>query len=244
MFQTVFLALALAAAQPAPRTVDPAPTLTVPAAVEVDPGELFTLKAQTNCAWVKFHSPTGGFEPFPIADLIDAPLKVGAYVGKAGKIPGTYKLIAFAGNAAAPAPVGVTAITVKGAVPPPTPPPGPEPPDPPAPAPVTSLRVILVRNPTAVLTAGQMDAVYGQAVRDWLKTNTTPTDGGPGAWWADAAAPGDNLPQTWKALWAAVQPKLTTTPCVAIEVNGKATIEPLPGSGADMLKLLTKYAGK
>jgi hypothetical protein len=45
------------------------------------------------------------------------------------------------------------------------------------------------------------------------------------------------------ALWAAVKPKVTSTPCLAVEVNGKVEIVPLPATPAEAVAALKKYAG-
>ncbi len=56
----------------------------------------------------------------------------------------------------------------------------------------------------------------------------------------DADATADQ--PTMRALWQAVQPKVTSVPCLAIEVNGKVEIVGLPGSPDAAVTLLKKYA--
>ncbi len=127
----------------------------------------------------------------------------------------------------------------KGAKPDVAPEPKPKPDDPKPPAPVASFRVLLVYESGDTLTAAQNGVLYGKAVEEYLAAKCT-KDGTLAGWRRrdkDAATTGDTA--TMNALWAAVKPAVTSTPCVALEVNGKVTIEPLPATVA----MLKKYAG-
>lgn len=128
----------------------------------------------------------------------------------------------------------------------PWPPPGPGPdpgpgPKPPEPQPVTSFRVFLIYESADNLTPDQRGIIYGKVVADWLDANCT--NGNKGWRRRDKDAPGENDP-SMAPLWAAIKPKITTTPCVAIEVNGKVDILPLDASPLAMLETLKKYRGK
>jgi hypothetical protein len=123
------------------------------------------------------------------------------------------------------------------------PPPEPKPPEP-APAKVTSFRVFLIYDPNATLTAEQYGVLYGVEVEKALQAacnipsasawrrldkNTNPANISP------TAAPG------LKEAWTATKPAITTTPCIAFQVNEKITIEALPATPADAVALITKY---
>jgi hypothetical protein len=126
----------------------------------------------------------------------------------------------------------------------PTPqPPEPKPPEPKPPAPVTSFRVLYVVETGGTLTAAQNSTIYAKSVRDYLAASTTPEGGLPGFRVFDKDHEAGNEPPTVKALWAAVRPQVTAVPCVAIEVNGKVTIEPLPETPAAAVALFKKYRG-
>lgn len=133
-----------------------------------------------------------------------------------------------------------TTITVGTPIPPTPPiPPGPIPPGPmPNPGPVTSFHVVLIFESGDTLTPAQRAVIYGRAVEDYL--TGVCTDGVKGWRRRDKDAPGEADP-TMAALWAAVQPKITTTPAVAVEVNGKVEIIPLDATPAAMVATLKKY---
>lgn len=120
-------------------------------------------------------------------------------------------------------------------------PPEPKPPAPPTPRPVTSFRVLFVVESANTLTAAQHAVVYARSVRDYLGEATTPEGGRPGWRLFDKDADAGNEPPTVKALWAAVRPQVTAVPCVAIEVNGAVTIEPLPETPVAAVALFKKY---
>lgn len=141
--------------------------------------------------------------------------------------------------------VGIDADSGQGPIPPPKPkPPEPKPdpkPDPKPPAPVTSFRVFLIYESADTLTAAQRGVLFGKVVEDYLTANCT---GGKGGWRRrDKDAPGDGDAVT-AALWTAIKPALTTTPCVAVEVNGKVEIVPLESTPAKMVDVLKSYKGK
>lgn len=126
-------------------------------------------------------------------------------------------------------------------IPPPGPGPGPEPPTPPSP--VTSFRVIFVKESGSTLPANQTAIPGAKAIRDYLTAKTTP-EGGLAGWREyDPQQSTANEQPTMKALWAAVQPKLSPAPCLIIEVNGKATVMPFPANVADAIETLKKAGG-
>lgn len=126
----------------------------------------------------------------------------------------------------------------------PRPPPGPGPdpgPKPPDPQPVTSFRVFLIYESADNLTPEQRGIIYGKVVEDWLNANCT--NGNKGWRRRDKDAPGENDP-SMAPLWAAIKPKITSTPCIAVEVNGKVDIIPLDATPAAQVETLKKYRGK
>lgn len=123
-------------------------------------------------------------------------------------------------------------------------PPGPTPPGPPTPGPVdplTSFRVIFVYESEMNLTTDQRGVIYGKATSDWLDANCT---GGKAGWRRrDKDAPGENDP-TMAAFWKAVQDAKPSTPCIAMERNGKVEIQNLTTPAAKQIEVLAAYKGK
>lgn len=122
------------------------------------------------------------------------------------------------------------------------PPPEPKPVDP-KPEPVTSFRVLFVCDPGVTLPLGQSSVTGAKSVRDYLNANCTKdgADAGWRQWYKDTDATDEH--PTIKSLWEAVQPKLTTIPCMVVEVNGKAEIIPFPGSPTEAITTFKKYNG-
>jgi hypothetical protein len=172
------------------------------------------------------------------------------HVAVAGDTAGVVTLTAIVNGPAAtekvpegpPSVAGTLVLEVTGARPPP---PGPTPPDPgptPPPGPVTSFRVIFVTESATVLSAAQNAVTGAKAVQAYLTSKTTP-EGGWSGWRHYDPQTGMNDQPTMRALWAAVKPKITTVPCLVIEVNGKADILPFPANATEALATLKKYAG-
>jgi len=107
--------------------------------------------------------------------------------------------------------------------------------------PLKTFRVIFVYESADTLTPDIRAIVYGKLVEDWMNANCT---GGKAGWRRrDKDAPGDG-DATMSALWNAVKPNITVTPCLVIERNGKADIVNIPANPTDTIALLTKYKGK
>lgn len=119
--------------------------------------------------------------------------------------------------------------------------PGPEPA--PQPEPVKSFRVIFVKESGATLS-GEQTAIPGAVeIRQYLDARTT-TEGDLAGWREfDPQQQTANEQPTMRALWEAVKPKLIPPPCLVIEVNGKATVMPLPTTVAECVATLKKAAG-
>lgn len=122
----------------------------------------------------------------------------------------------------------------------PRPPPGPGPD--PAPGPVTSFRVIFAY-PSIGLTPAQSNVMYAASVEKWMTENTT-TEGGFVGWRrVDANSDLSNDAPTMAALWTAAKAKITTTPCLIVEVNKDVKILPYPASPEAALTTLKQYKG-
>ena len=124
----------------------------------------------------------------------------------------------------------------EGAIPPPKPKPDVAPV-------VTSFRVLFIRDPHASMTIAQIGVYDSQAVAKWLNENCTKDGITPGwrRYGKDQDTTGE-FPDV-RALWTAVRPKVTTVPCLVIEVNGKADIIDLPATEADAITTLKTYRG-
>lgn len=134
-------------------------------------------------------------------------------------------------------------VEVVGGNPDPTPDPvKPDPPKPPDPA--KTFRVVFVYESEQTLTAGQKSVVYAKSVSDYLNERATKEGDRPGWRRYDQNTAADNEQPTMKALWAAVKPKVTAVPCVAVEVDGKVDIVPLPATPEDAVALFKKYRGE
>ena len=211
-----------------------APPVDVPKEVAGDVGAFVTVRAKTDGKVVRFVPLDAGLNVFP-ADLLSDKK---ATVVTASKV-GRYRLLAYSSVKDDPTEPAVVTVVIGGTAPAPDP----KPVDPVEPAKVETFRVLLVYESAAVLPAAQFGVLYGREVEELL-TKTCTKDGTRNGWRRlDKDATTDNDSETFNALWAAVKPKVTRVPCVAIEVNGTVTIEPLPASVPDALALLKKYAG-
>lgn len=121
--------------------------------------------------------------------------------------------------------------------------PKPEPAPEPKPAPTASFRVMFVYESEALLTRTQKSTIYAQEVSEYLDANCTKENTQPGWRRREKDADGSQDQPVMAALWAAVKPKITSVPCVVVEVNGKADILPLPGTPAEAITLFKKYKG-
>lgn len=129
-------------------------------------------------------------------------------------------------------------LTVSGTGPQPPPEPDPEP------GPVASFRVIFVKESGQTLNAAQSAIPGAREIREYLGRKTTAEAGTAG--WREYDPDFDplNEPPTMRALWAAVKDKVTTVPCLIIEINGHATIKPFPSDVADAMKTLKQSGGE
>ena len=113
----------------------------------------------------------------------------------------------------------------------------------PVPEPVKSFRVIFVKESGQTLSAEQTAIPGAKEIRDYLTAKTTQEGGQVGWREYDPQQQTENEHPTMKALWQAAKPKLLTPPCLVIEVNGKATVMPFPGTVAEAVETLKKAGG-
>lgn len=230
----VAFCLALLATDPTP----PAPAavfLTAPKTITVRLGEKILIEAKTSAKKVTWKTPIG-----IDTEAIDGGKRLACWAGE-----GTYRLLA-----SIPRGEDVlhseTILIVTGPRPPPTPPqppPDPVPPTPPQPEPVKSFRVIFAFETSSTLTAAQTGVIYARDVQNYLNSHCTKESNFSEWRRYDQNVNTSNELPNMKALWAAVQPKLTVLPCLVIEKNGKADILPLPATVADALAVLKSYGG-
>jgi hypothetical protein len=119
---------------------------------------------------------------------------------------------------------------------PPAPKPKPKPDDPPAPA--RSFRVIFAVESGDTLAPGQVGAIYGVEVENWLLKNCT---GGKAGF---ARRDKDNPVVAGKDLgdiWQAARPSIARTPAVVVERNTKVEIIPVEDTPAKMIAVLDEY---
>lgn len=253
----LFLAASLSAADPVKLVASPATAPAVSASVPLDAGKFLWLSCPEYAGaitWdgadnpavsifpVKSDSSFPGFKQGETkAGLHTAPKSQSEVLAVFGEATGTVTLSAWGIKDGKPAKLATITISVNGARPPPAPP-GPVPPEPPQP--VNSFRVIFAYETGATMTATQSGVMFGKQVEEYLRANTTPENGVAGFRRYDKDADASRDQPTMAALWAAVKPKLTTIPCLIIEVNGKAKILPWPKDQADCLATLMLHRGK
>lgn len=106
---------------------------------------------------------------------------------------------------------------------------------------VNTFRVFVVYESSQTMTQAQTNVVYGGEVEAYLNAKCT---GGKTGWRRrDKDANGDE-DQAMAALWAAVKPAVTSTPCFAVEINGKVEIIPVEPTQAEMIAKLKTYRGE
>lgn len=136
-------------------------------------------------------------------------------------------------------------LTVMGQGPQPPPEPKPYDPDVPVPPePVKSFRVIFVKESGQTLPAGQSAIPGAKAIRDYLTSKTTPEGGFAGFREYDPDQTTANEQPTMRKLWETVKPQLLPAPCLVIEVNGKAIVQPFPADVAEAMVTLKKAGGE
>lgn len=212
------------------------PELSLPPEVKGEPGQFIQVPAKTDGATVQWKAVDAGLNLFPV-DLLKNTHTAVVTAPKAGR----YRLIAVTAKGDELSPFAETLVII-GNAPIPPPPDPPTPPDPPGPVdPLKSFRVIFIYESGDNLTPAQRAVIFGRVVEDWLIANCT--GGKSGMRRRDKDDPGEN-DATMAALWKAVQPEITVTPCVAMERNGKVKIVNLEATPAKMVETLQAYRGK
>lgn len=246
----LLVSLAVFGQVPEGRGADPVPPkaevveIELGTSVTVELGRKCILTAETKAKKVTWKVPAG-VDAMPLdGKRLAVWAKEGRYVFVAmapsgDEVVSAEVVLTVVGPRPPPVPPGPTPDPV-----PPTPPPVPPPAPDPKPLPVTSFHVILVWESGAGLTKEQNAVFNGVVVESFLDSKCTKDGGGKG--WRrrdkDQATTGDT--PTMNALWEAVKPKVTSVPCIAIEVNGKVVIEPLAATPALQVEALKKYIGE
>jgi hypothetical protein len=201
-------------------------------------GTLVTVKADTDAKTVRL-KVVGDAQTYA-----DSGGRTLAVVPNSGKVV----VIGVAASDAGDLSEIVELVVADGVVPtPPKPPVPPVPPTPdvPAPIPAAGLHVLVVYDALQLtkMTATQQGAIYAKDVRDYLRATCPKGDDGETPevrmWSQDTDATGES--KLWRDAFA--RPR-KSVPWVIVS-NGKTGFEgPLPGSAADMLKLLKTYGDK
>jgi hypothetical protein len=103
--------------------------------------------------------------------------------------------------------------------------------------------VIFVKESGQTLSGEQVAIPGAKEIRDFLNAKTTAEGNQPGWREYDPQQITDNEQPTMQALWSAVKPKLLPSPCLVLEVNGKATVMPFPATVAEAVETLKKHGG-
>lgn len=210
-----------------------------PAEVKGDVGDFIKVEATTNCKAVKWYAMDGGLAIFPMDLLKDTRTAV-----VVGKQPGRYRLLAYTAAGDTPSDPAIVLVIVGNAPPPVPPEPGPQPPGPNPPQPPTpakELRVILVYESAATLTAGQRKALYSGLVEEYLNAKCA---GGKAGWrrW-DRDIDLTHATEDWKSRWASAKPNVKTVPAVVIFDGNDGKVYDLPDGEDKLLDLLKKAGG-
>ncbi len=210
------------------------PPVDIPSEVKGDVGSFITVTGKTEGVTVRFVALDPGLSVFPPNLLTDKKSTV-VVAAKSGR----YRLLAY--SSIKDDPTEPFVVTVVVGDPPPVVPVNPiVPPDIKPNEPLKSLRVFLITDNATPLTDDQKAVIYGKDVEAWLNANCT---GGKDGWRRRTKiAPGENDP-TMAALWAAIQPTITVTPCIAIERNSKVEIVNPESTPAKMIAVLQSYKG-
>jgi hypothetical protein len=215
---------------------NPAPDITVPAAVKALPGRIIEVKVETKATEIQWNlaSAAGDW------DMIDA------WGGKrmffVSPTAGEYKFLVVAIVGGHLTPAQPCTITV-GTPTPPVPPKPPEPPTPPAPIPVAGLRMLVVYKLVDMgkLPAAQRDILYSTTIRDYMRQHgAKAADGTAESRFWDESEDVSKESQLWQDAFKRPRKSL---PWLIIS-DGKTGYEgPLPGSTDEMMGLLQKYGG-
>lgn len=110
---------------------------------------------------------------------------------------------------------------------------------------IKTFRVMFVYDSKKVLTPAQHSVIYAISMNSFLIANTTKCNDGSGGYRRkDSIQTAEEESSEFKDIWAAVKPKLTGLPCIAIAVNDKIVIESLAATPEAQITVLNKYLGK
>lgn len=180
-----------------------------------------------------------GLEPIPSDLLRDTRTFL---IDCLGKKEGRYRFVAVAASKTGDQ-SRYDFLLVIGSNPDPTPDPKPDPPKPdPTPPVPQGFRAILITETGQTLSRAQAAVLDSGRVRDYLNSHCIDGKTGWRRWDKDQAISNEN--ETWKSLWNAVKPKITSTPAIALVTGQTGEVFPLPTSETELMNLLKKYGGE
>jgi hypothetical protein len=221
---------------------NPPPDIVLPSAVAALPGRIVEIDVQTTATDLQWDSKNDPGE----WDLVL--IEAGRKNFFVAPNPGVYTLLLrgiHGGKIVGPFTCTIT-VGTPGPVPPGPTPPGPTPPvppGPPAPIPGDGLRVLMVYDTATLgkLPVAQRDVLYSETIRGWLRDHVAKGPDGKSTEWRVLPSNEDLSAEspTWQNAFKRPRASL---PWLIIS-NGKTGYEgPLPGTMADMMSLLQKYA--
>jgi len=254
MFRAAVLSVALmslpllASHQPPATPVPPAPPappaigpiISLPRTLQLEPGDLVEVKAETGAELVTWDSSPGIRITYPKQN--DPAVKT-AFIHADKDRSGTTEALTASIPNGKETRVAICLITI-GPRPPPPEPPGPKPPGPtPPPVPTTNLRVLFVYE-SGTLTVQQSNTMNAAAVRAYLSAKCVKGADGktPEYRYFDKDDDVSKAGGLWPDMWAASKP-FATLPVVIIFDGQKGTSYPLPANANDLLALLKKAGG-
>jgi hypothetical protein len=114
----------------------------------------------------------------------------------------------------------------------------------PGPIPPGEFRALFVYESSAPLTKEQLNIWYSTRIAEYLNAKCAKDDGRPGWRKWDKDIDTQHETPTWKAIWAATKPTVTTLPALVIIRGQKGEAVPLPETEEATLTLLKKHGGE
>lgn len=239
------LLLALALASPAWGQ-----SIKLPEKVSGQPGDFVTVASEADGAEVRWVSLDAGLKLFPTSLLKDTKTAV-----VISTVPGKYRLLAYTAKGDKPSDPAICLVVIEGVVPPappvpptppdPTPPKPPEPPPSPAPIPAPGFRVLMVYETAELskLPPAQLAVMTAADVRAYLNAKCVKgPDGKTPEWrlWDK-----DVVTAAEAKLWqdAMARPR-KSLPWLIVSDGTRGYEGPLPGTYAEMMKLLKSIGGE
>lgn len=216
---------------------DPVPIIGLPAVVKGVPGRAVLIECVTQGTEV------GWWTDDALGDLTVRYADGGKSVTYVAPKAGQYKVLAYTVVKGSPSPIAQCTVLLADPVPPvpPVPPKPPDPPVPPSPIPAKTLKVLFIRDYSA-LPGPQALIFTSQAIRQYLDAHCDIGQDGKTKdyrfFYTDADM--SNESDAWKTAFS--RPR-KSVPWICIGSGTSGTEEPLPANEADTLALLKKFGG-